>query len=121
MEILRQQNNFEWTLENRNYFDEVKFLLTEKISNTIADPDQPFYAMCDASNFGIGAALLQSLKCTNKMNLIIASSRLFTQAELRISTILRKRKAIIYILSQNMNFQSLDQNTQQFHLQITNL
>ena len=35
---------------------EIKIRLTEKISNTIPDPDQPFYAMCDASNFGIGAA-----------------------------------------------------------------
>ena len=41
--------------------------------------------MCDASNFGIGAALLQSHSGTNKMNLISANSRLFTQTELRLS------------------------------------
>ena len=75
----RQQNNFEWTTEHQTRFVEMKKLLTEQISNTIPDPNQPFFAMCDASNFGIGAALLQSHKGTNKINLISANSRLFTQ------------------------------------------
>ena len=65
----------------------MKTLLTEQLSNTIPDPDQPFYAMCDASNFGIGAAFLQSHNGTNKMNLISANSRLFTQTELGLSTL----------------------------------
>ena len=79
---------------------EIKKLLTEQISNTIPDPDQPFYAMCDASNFGIGAALLQSHNGTKKMNLISANSRLFTQAELRLSTLMRECTAIIYTLTE---------------------
>ena len=94
--ILRQQNNFEWTTEHQTRFEEIKKLLTEQISNTIPDPNQPFYALCDASNFGIGAALLQSHSGTNKMNLISANSRLFTQAELRLSTLMRECTAIIY-------------------------
>ena len=80
--ILRQQNNFEWSTEHQTRFEEIKKLFTEQISNTIPNPNQPFYALCDASNFGIGAALLQSQNGTNKMNLISASSRLFTQSEL---------------------------------------
>ena len=68
--ILRQQNNFEWTTEHQKRFEEIKTLLTEQVSNKITDPDQPFYAMCDASNFGIGAALLQFHNGTNNMNLI---------------------------------------------------
>ena len=55
--------------------------------------------MCDASNFGIGAELLQSLNGTNKLNLISANSRLLTQAELRLSTLLRECTAIIYTLT----------------------
>ena len=82
--ILRQQNNIEWTTKHQTRFEEIKRLLTDQISNTILDPNQPFYAMCAASNFGIGAALLQSHSGTNKMNLISANSRLFTQAELRL-------------------------------------
>ena len=49
--ILRQQNNFDWTTEHQTRFDESKNLLTEQISNTIPDPNQPFHAMCDFSNF----------------------------------------------------------------------
>ena len=37
--------------------------------------------MCDASNFGIGAALLQSHKDTNIMRLKLAYLRLFTQED----------------------------------------
>ena len=97
--ILRQQNNFEWTIEQQTRFEEIKKLLTEQISNTIPDPNPPFYAMCDASNFGIGAALLQSLSGTNKMNLISANSRLLTQAELRLSTLMGECTAIICTLT----------------------
>ena len=98
--ILRQQNNFEWTTEHQTRFEEIKKLLTEQISNIIPDPNQPFYAMCDASKFGIGAALLQSHSGTNKMNLISANSRLFTQADLRLSTLMRECTAIIYTLTE---------------------
>ena len=71
--ILRQQTNFEWTTEHQTRFEETKKVLTEQISYIIPDPNQPFYAMCDASNFGIGAALLQSHSGTNKMNLTSAN------------------------------------------------
>ena len=98
--ILRRQNNFEWTTEHQTRFEEIKNLLTEQISNTIPDPNQPFFAMCDASSFGIGAALLQSHSGTNKMNLISANFCLFTQAELRISTLMRKCTAPIHILTE---------------------
>ena len=98
--IIRRRNIFEWTLDHQKSFDEKKVILTEQISNTIPDPDQLFFAICDALNFGIGAALLQSYKSTNKMNLISANSRLFTQAELRLSTILRQCTAIIYALTE---------------------
>ena len=56
--------------------------------------------MCDASNFGIGAALLQSHNRTSKMDIISAKSRLFTQAELRLSTLMTECTAIIYTLTE---------------------
>ena len=73
--ILRQQNNFEWTIEHQKLFEEIKTLLTKQISNTIPDADQLFFAMSDASN-----------------------SRLFRQAKLRLPTFRRKRTAIKYTL-----------------------
>ena len=59
--------------------------------------------MCDASNFSIGAALLQSHSGTNKINLISAISRLFTQTELQLSTLMRECTAIIYILTEYLH------------------
>ena len=44
--------------------------------------------MCDASIFGKSAVLLQSQQGTNKT--ISANSRLFTQAEKRLSTVMRE-------------------------------
>ena len=35
--LLRQQNNFEWTLEHQKRIDETKTLLTDQNSNTIPD------------------------------------------------------------------------------------
>ena len=99
--IIRQQNHFEWTTEHQKRFAEIKTLLAKQLSNTISIPDQPFYAMCEASNFGIGAALLQFHNGTNKMNLISANSRLFTQAELRLSTLMRECSAIIYTFTES--------------------
>ena len=57
--------------------------------------------MCDAYNFGIGEALLQSHNGTNKMNFISANFKLFTQAELRISTPMGEFTAIIYTLTED--------------------
>ena len=56
--------------------------------------------MCDASNFDIGASLLQLHSGTNKMNLLSANTRLFTQAELRLSSLMRECTAIIYTLTE---------------------
>ena len=39
--FLRQQESFDWKLEQQKFFDEIITLPTEKISNTIPDPDQP--------------------------------------------------------------------------------
>ena len=59
--------------------------------------------MCDASSFGIGAALLQSHKGTNKRNLISANSRPFTQAELSFSTLMSECRVIKCTLTKYEN------------------
>ena len=70
--ILRQENNFEWTTEYQKQFEETKTVLIEQIASTNANPDQPFYAMCNISNFGTGAAFLQAHSGANKLNLNIS-------------------------------------------------
>ena len=59
--------------------------------------EEIFYARIHACNFGIAAALLQSHQGTNKKILISTSSKLITQAELRLSTLMRKCTKFIYI------------------------
>ena len=53
------------------------------------------------------------------MNLTSANSRLFTQAELRLSNLKRECTAIIYTLTE-FEFLILGSSTQQFYLQIIN-
>ena len=67
---------------------------TEQISNTIPDSNQTFYAICEASKFGIDAAFLQSQKSTIKRNLISGNSRHFRREELRLSSLMRECRAI---------------------------
>ena len=56
--IFQKQSNF------RKDSMKIKKLISEQTSNII--PDGPFYAMCDAFNFRIGAAFLQSLQGIQK-------------------------------------------------------
>ena len=56
--------------------------------------------MCNASNFGIGAAISKSHKGSNKMTLISSNSRLFTQKELKLFTLMRECTAINYTLTE---------------------
>ena len=48
-------------------FEETKTLLTEELSSTLPIPDQPFYAMRDSSNFGIGTSFF-TIPQRNKQN-----------------------------------------------------
>ena len=79
--ILRQQNNFEWILEHQKR-TQINYCIPCAISR-------------------ICAALLQSHKGTNKLNLISAVSRHFTHAEFCISTLMEECTARIYTLTEN--------------------
>ena len=65
----------------------------------IPNSEKPFYILCDASNYGIRAALLQKNQF-GKMALVSAISRLLSTTEFRLSTILHECSAIIYALSE---------------------
>ena len=71
--LLRQHKNFEWTFEHQKCFDENKPVLSERISITILDPNQPFHAMSDASSFAIGASFSQSHQSTNENEFVISN------------------------------------------------
>ena len=87
-------------MEHKKRFVEIETLHTEQGSDTIPDPNQPFYAIYEFFIFRNGAALLQSHEDTIKKNLISAVLGLFTQAEIRLSTLLREFTAILYTLTE---------------------
>ena len=64
------------------------------------DITKPFYIITDASNTGIGAALLQQHPTEKKKKLVSANSRLFTPIEMRLSTLIRECSAIIFALTE---------------------
>ena len=81
-------------------FDQGKKELTdESLRLAVPNSEKPFYILCDASNYGIGATLLQKNQF-GKMGLVSADSRLFSTTEHRLSAILRECSAIIYALSE---------------------
>ena len=78
----------------------MKQTITKQLEITMPDISKPFYIITDASNTGIGAALLQQHPTENKMNLISANSRLFTTIEMRLSTLFRKCSSKIFALTE---------------------
>ena len=59
----------------------MKRTITHKLEITIPDTTKPFHILTNASNTGIGAALLQQHPIEKKLKLISANSRLFTPGE----------------------------------------
>ena len=58
---LRDTKNFKWTPELQQTFDRVKKELTDGTHRlAIPNSEKPIYILCDASNYDIGAALIQN-------------------------------------------------------------
>jgi hypothetical protein len=58
-QLLKKDQEWQWTEECRNAFLTLKRSLTEAPILALPNPDKPFYVVCDASNFAIGNALMQ--------------------------------------------------------------
>ena len=97
--LLHKEIDFKWTKKHQKIFDEMKRTITHNLEKTMPDTTKPFYILTDASNTGIGAALLQQHP-TEKMRLISANSRLFTPIEMRLSTLIRECSAITFALTE---------------------
>ena len=98
--LLHKETDFKWTQEHQKIFEQMKETITHKLELTMPDTTKPFYIITDASNTGIGAALLQQHSTEKKMILISANSRLFTPIEMRLSTLIREGSAIIFALTE---------------------
>ena len=98
--LLHKESDFKWTKEHQAIFEKMKRTITHKLELTMPDTTKPFYIISDASNTGIGAALLQQHPTEKKMRLVSANSRLFTPIEMRLSTLIRECSAIIFALTE---------------------
>ena len=97
---LRDTTDLKWTAKLQQTFDRVKKEITDgTLRLAIPNSEKPSYILCDASNYGIGTALLQKNQF-GKMELVSAKSRIFSTTELRLSTILRECSATIFALSE---------------------
>ena len=98
--LLHKENDFKWTQEHQTIFEQMERTITHKLELTMPDTKKPFYIITDASNKGIGAALLKQHPIEKKMRLISANSRLFTPNEMQLSTLIRECSAIILALTE---------------------
>ena len=67
-----------------------KKTMTHNLELTMPDTTKPFYIITDASNTGIGAAMLQQHPTEKEMRLVSANSRLLTPIEMRLSTLIQQ-------------------------------
>ncbi|POM67541.1 LOW QUALITY PROTEIN: Reverse transcriptase, partial [Phytophthora palmivora] len=59
--LLKKEAVWAWTADCQQAFDAVKQGLTEAPILAVADQDRSFHVVCDASDFAIGCALMQSI------------------------------------------------------------
>ena len=78
----------------------MKRTITHNLAIAMPDTTKPFYILTDASNTGIGAALLQQHPTEKRMRLISSNSRLLTPIEMRLSTLIRKCSAVTFALTE---------------------
>ena len=98
--LLHKESDFKWTKEHQTIFEQMKRTKTHNLELTMPDTTKPFYITTDASNTGIGAALLHQHPIERKMRLVSTISRLFTPIEMRLSTLIRECSAIIFALTE---------------------
>ena len=98
--LLHKESDFKWTEEHQTIFEQMKRTITHNLELTMPDTTKPFYIVTDASNTGIGAALLQQHPTEKKLRLVSANSSLFTPIKIRLSTLIRECSAIIFPLTE---------------------
>ena len=106
--LLHRENDFKWTKEHQAIFEQMKRTITRNLELTMPDTTKPFYIITDASNTGIGAALLQQHPTEKKMRLVSANSRIFALIEYEFLltgsnqpiVLFTDHKPIIYLFTQ---------------------
>ena len=83
-ELFRKEVTWSWADPQQAAFQELKRRLTSAPALLLPDFDTPFYVVCDASDFALGATLLQDQG--NGMQPVAYEGRKMTAAEQRYVT-----------------------------------
>lgn len=94
--LTRKNEAWVWTEDQRQAFNELKKRLTTAPVLVQADYSKPFIIHTDASNYALGAVLLQGEG--KDLHPIEYSSRLLTSAECKYSTTEREALAVVWAL-----------------------
>ena len=94
-ELLKQDKPFEWSKECQTAYQELKKVLTSDLLLMHFDPKLPIIVAADASQYGIGAVLLQKLP-DGHIKAVSHASKSLTAAEKRYGQIEKEGLALIY-------------------------
>ena len=96
--LTRKNEPWNWTKEQDKAFEEVQKMVTEAPILSYYNPSSPLAIQCDASQKGLGAALLQNGKP------VAYASRALSDAETRYAQIEKEMLAIVYALEKFNQF-----------------
>ena len=92
--LLRKDTPYIWSDEQENAFNVLKTVLTTAPVLAFPDFDKEFILVTDASNYGIGACLMQQYE-GKKMNVIAYHSRKLNSAEVNYSVTDKESLAVV--------------------------
>ena len=95
--LIRTDTEFKWTAEHEKILQQIKAELTSDTVLAIPDPKYPFFIHCDSSNVGIGCILVQQFP--KEKRIVSYNSRIFSDAEQKMSTQIRELTGIVYALT----------------------
>lgn len=95
-ELLRKDQNYDWGPAQQQAFDTLKERLTTAPLLLLPDPNLPFHLNCDASDFAIGAVLMQDQG--NGLQPVAYESRKLNPAERNYPVHDREMLAIVHAL-----------------------
>lgn len=94
--LLKTGQEFEWKEEQEESFKKVKSDLLARIILSFPDFEKPFFIVTDASNYALGAALMQEVD--GKLLPITFASKLLSETERRYSVCKKEALGVIYAL-----------------------
>ena len=95
-ELIKDTTPFKWTEQNEELFKEIKTRISEDTILAVPSTEYPFHIHVDSSNVGTSCILVQQFP--EGKRIVSFNSRVFENAEQRMSTIHRELSGIVSAL-----------------------